>query len=305
MKRNGLFIIALIFCLSTGAQSLFVVSYNIRYKNNHDSINGDVWTKRCQVISDQINFMQPDIFGAQEVLVGQIRDFNRTLPRYAYIGVGRDDGKEAGEYAAIFYRKDKFQLLKNGNFWLSETPEKPGLGWDAVCVRICSWGLFKDKKTKLKFYFFNLHMDHVGTVARREAAKLVISKIKELTDGKLPVILTGDFNVDQYNEVYQIFNQSGVLKDSYIHAKERYAENGSFNNFNPHMITDSRIDHIFVSPKFDVQNYGMLTDVYWTKEVQENETKGHDAPQEINLKNGKIRMPSDHYPVFARLYFRK
>ena len=305
MKRNGLFIIALIFCLSTGAQSLFVGSYNIRYKNNHDSINGDVWTKRCQVISDQINFMQPDIFGAQEVLVEQIRDFNRTLPRYAYIGVGRDDGKEAGEYAAIFYRKDKFQLLKNGNFWLSETPEKPGLGWDAVCVRICSWGLFKDKKTKLKFYFFNLHMDHVGTVARREAAKLVISKIKELTDGKLPVILTGDFNVDQYNEVYQIFNQSGVLKDSYIYAKERYAENGSFNNFNPHMITDSRIDHIFVSPKFDVQNYGMLTDVYWTKEVQENEMKGHDAPQEINLKNGKIRMPSDHYPVFARLYFRK
>ena len=128
MKRKGTMLFFLILCMTAAAQSLFVGSYNIRYKNNHDSINGDYWGKRCQVISDQINFMRPDIFGAQEVLVSQLHDFDRTLPGYAHIGIGRDDGKEAGEFEPIFYRKDKIQLLKEGHFWLSETPDRPGLG---------------------------------------------------------------------------------------------------------------------------------------------------------------------------------
>lgn len=305
MKRNGTILFFLILCMTAVAQPLFVGSYNIRYKNNHDSINGDYWGKRCQVISDQINFMQPDIFGAQEVLVSQLHDFDRTLPGYAHIGVGRDDGKEAGEFEPIFYRKDKIRLLKEGHFWLSETPDRPGLGWDAACVRICSWGLFKDKKTKLKFYFFNLHMDHVGIVARREAARLVVSKIKEITREKHPAILTGDFNVDQYNEIYQTFAQSNILKDSYTYARQRFAENGTFNSFNPYLMTDSRIDHVFVSPKFEVENYGVMTSTYWTTDEHTTEGKGHDAPREIGFKTGKIRLPSDHYPVFVRLNFKK
>lgn len=301
MKKYGIILIFLTTCLTITAQPLFVGSYNIRYKNHGDSINGNSWEKRCQVISDQINFMQPDIFGTQEVLIGQLHDLDRALPHYAYIGVGRDDGKEAGEYEAIFFRKDKIKLLKEGHFWLSETPEKPGLGWDAACVRVCSWGLFKDKTTKLKFYFFNLHMDHVGIVARREAAKLVVKRIKEITNGKNPVILTGDFNVDQHNEIYQTFTSSGLLNDSYVHAQQRLAENGTFNSFNPYLITNSRIDHVFVSPRFKVENYGLLTSAYWTEDEGAAEGKGHDAPQEIGFKIGKIRLPSDHYPVFVRL----
>ena len=128
-----------------------------------------------------------------------------------------------------------FQLLDHGDFWLNETPDKPALGWDAACIRICTWGKFSVKTAQndanykqsdspkdnhKTFYYFNLHMDHVGVVARREAAKLVVKRIKEMTDG-LPVILTGDFNVDQNDEIYTIFTQSGLLKDSFDAAVER------------------------------------------------------------------------------------
>lgn len=261
------------------AQELYVGTYNIRYENKDDSIKGNVWTKRCQVICDQINFESPDVFGAQEVLVSQLHDMLSCLDGYDYIGVGRDDGKEAGEYAAIFYKKDRVKLLEEGHFWLNETPDIPKLGWDAACIRICTWGKFKNLRTKKKFYFFNLHMDHVGTIARREAAKLVVSRIKDIAKDA-PVILTGDFNVDQTDEIYTIFDHSGILKDSYDHARIRFAENGTFNSFKMEVATNSRIDHIFVSPSFKVEAYGLRTDSYWVK--------------------GR-RNPSDHYPVFVKL----
>ena len=138
----------------------------------------------------------------------------KLLPDYNYLGVGRDDGKESGEYAAIFYRKNRLEVEDSGNFWLSETPEKPSKGWDAACVRICTWALFKDKVTKKHFYVFNLHMDHIGITARREAAKLVISRMESCKKG-YPIVLTGDFNVDQRSEVYNVFANSGILKDAY------------------------------------------------------------------------------------------
>ena len=201
---------------------MLVGSYNIRYKNSGDSINGDLWPKRCQVMCDQVNFMSPDIFGAQEVLHGQLIDMLACLNGYDYIGVGRDDGAAAGEYAAIFYRTDRLRLLDYGNFWLSETPDAPGLGWDAACVRICTWGRFAGQTATddEAFYFFNTHMDHVGVIARREAAKLIVSKIREIAQGA-PVILTGDFNVDQNDEIYVIFTESGFLKDSYLATRQR------------------------------------------------------------------------------------
>ncbi|MBQ2167810.1 MAG: endonuclease/exonuclease/phosphatase family protein, partial [Prevotella sp.] len=130
-----------------------------------------------------------------------------------------------------------------------------------------------------KFYFFNLHMDHVGVVARREAAKLVVSRIKEMAQDA-PVVLTGDFNVDQTDEIYSIFTQSGILKDSYENARIRFAENGTFNSFKVETKTDSRIDHVFVSPSFKVEAYGLRTDSYWAK--------------------GRRNL-SDHYPVFVKL----
>ena len=282
---------------------MLVGSYNIRYKNSGDSINGDLWPKRCQVMCDQVNFMSPDIFGAQEVLHGQLIDMLACLNGYDYIGVGRDDGAAAGEYAAIFYRTDRLRLLDYGNFWLSETPDAPGLGWDAACVRICTWGRFAGQTATddEAFYFFNTHMDHVGVIARREAAKLIVSKIREIAQGA-PVILTGDFNVDQNDEIYVIFTESGLLKDSYLATRQRFAENGTFNSFNPDLYTESRIDHIFVSPETDVYSYGVLTDGYWQPDIESSDTiKGHDAPQQINFSKYTRRLPSDHYPVFIRI----
>lgn len=302
MKKRLLTGSALLFLsvLVASAQML-VGSYNIRYKNAQDSLRGDLWTKRCQVICDQVNFMSPDIFGTQEVLYPQLQDMLRGLDGYDYIGVGRDDGERAGEYAAIFYKKNRVRLLSQGNFWLSETPERPGLGWDAACIRICTWGKFKNLRTKKKFYYFNLHMDHVGIQARREAAKLVVARIKEIAKGA-PVVLTGDFNVDQYDEIYRIFTDSGVLKDSYVSARLRFAENGTFNSFKSDLFTKSRIDHIFVSPKTRVEAYGVLTNSYWVPDTMTAPSqKASDAPQEISFQRYQRRLPSDHYPVFVRL----
>ena len=287
IKKLCLLATAILLSCPIFAQDMLVGTYNIRYKNKGDSIKGEVWSKRCQVICDQINFMSPAIFGTQEVLHTQLKDLLNGLRNYGYIGVGRDDGKTKGEYAAIFYDKNRLRLLDHGNFWLNETPDRPALGWDAACIRICTWGKFKDLLTGRKFYFFNLHMDHVGRVARREGARLVVSKIRDIA-GKTPVVLTGDFNVDQTDEIYSIFSDSGILTDTYIAASIRFAENGTFNDYKTQLKTSSRIDHVFVSPSIHVDAYGVLTDSYWTP----------------NTGSYTRRNPSDHYPVMVRIRWK-
>ena len=282
MKHRVFFLLAaLLLAAAMPAQPLYVGSYNIRYQNDDDNREGNSWQQRCPVVCAQLNFEHPDIFGAQEVLAKQLKDMAELLTDYDHIGVGRDDGKSAGEHEVIFFDRQRIRLLDHGHFWLSETPDKPGLGWDAACTRICTWGKFRDLNSRRVFFFFNLHMDHVGVVARREGARLVVSRIHELAKGK-PVILTGDFNVDQTDEIYSIFTSSGLLNDSYEQAQMRFAENGTFNAFKPERHTDSRIDHVFVSPAFTVLRYGVLTNSYWDGE-------------------GIRRLPSDHYPVFVRL----
>lgn len=305
MKKVTFTLLMLAVATAVSAQSLFVGTYNVRNQNDDDQREGNGWPQRVSVICDMINFEQPDIFGTQEAKIGQVRDMLRLLDGYDYIGVAREDGKEDGEHSAIFFKKDYLQLLDHGDFWLSETPDRPGLGWDAACVRICTWGKFRDKRTKMKFYYFNLHMDHVGVVARREGAKLVVKKIQELTDGKTPVILTGDFNVDQNDEIYTIFTKSGLLNDSYAVAKQRFCENGTFNAFKPDLKTQSRIDHIFLSPKFEVNHYGVLTNCYWTPSADKEQLKGKDAPQEIRFQRYERRLPSDHYLVLAKIHYKK
>ncbi|MBR4828961.1 MAG: endonuclease/exonuclease/phosphatase family protein [Muribaculaceae bacterium] len=303
MKRVILSLVfGAVLSMSLSAQ-LLVGSYNIRYKNDGDSARGNVWAKRCQVICDQVNFMAPDIFGSQEVLHEQLLDLLAGLDGYDFIGVGRDDGKTGGEYAAIFYKTARLRLLDQGNFWLNETPDRPALGWDAACIRICTWGKFARQTATDDdaFFFFNLHMDHVGVTARREAAKLIVRKIRELASGK-HVIVTGDFNVDQNDEIYSIFIDSGLLKDSYEASRVRFAENGTFNSFDTNLYTESRIDHIFVSPATDVESYGVLTNSYWVPDRDSTDKlKGHDAPQQISFSKYTRRQPSDHYPVFVRL----
>ncbi len=275
-----LFALVALLCLAVQGQGLYVGTYNIRCENKGDYKKGNGWEQRCPVVCAQINFQHPDILGTQEVLAEQLDDMKARLTDYDYIGVGRDDGKRKGEHTVIFYDRKTIRLLQQGHFWLSETPDKPGLGWDAACTRICTWGKFRSRKAGKTFYFFNLHLDHVGVVARRESARLVVRRIREIAKGK-PVILTGDFNVDQKDTIYSIFTTSGLLNDSYEHSKQRFAENGTFNGFNPDRKTDSRIDHIFVSPSFHVMRYGILTNCYWTDQER--------------------RLPSDHYPVFVRL----
>lgn len=271
------------------AQSLTVCSYNIRYKNREDSIRGNGWQRRCQSICRQMRWEHPDIFGTQEVLHPQLLDLASGLPDYLWVGVGRDDGHVAGEYAAIFYDPRRVELLDSGHFWLNETPERPALGWDAACVRICTWGYFRDRLSQRDFYFLNLHMDHVGKQARAESARLVMQRISTMTDGgQKPAVLTGDFNVPQTDTLYALLTGGGVLKDCYTAAAERFAENGTYNSFSPDGYTTERIDHILVTPQTTVDAYAVLTDSYW-------------SPGD----GGKMqrRNLSDHYPVFARIRF--
>ena len=305
MKRLSLIAIMVFVASQMFAAQMLVGTYNIRLKVASDSVKGEVWNKRCQVMCDQVNFMAPAIFGAQEVLHVQLLDMLAGLDGYDYIGVGRDDGITGGEYSAIFYKTSELRLLDSGNFWLNETPDRPALGWDAACIRICTWGKFvrQTDSNDEAFYYFNLHMDHVGVVARREAAKLIVSRIREIAQGA-PVIVTGDFNVDQKDEIYGIFTGSGLLKDSYEAARIRFAENGTFNSFDIDLYSDSRIDHIFVSPATQVEAYAIMTNSYWVPNVNSDATvKGHDAPQQIDFSHYTRRQPSDHYPVFVRLEF--
>ncbi len=303
MKKNIVFVVFILTFFIINAQSLLVGSYNVRNKNDYDAKQDNGWNIRAEKICELINFEQPDVFGTQEVLNNQLNDMLQLLDRYSYIGVGRDDGKTLGEYAAIFYNKERIELLEDGNFWLAEETDKPKKGWDAACIRICTWGKFRDNQTKKIFFFFNLHMDHVGVVARKESAKLVVAKIKQIAQGTTS-ILTGDFNVDQNNEIYETFTKSGILKDSYQIAKYKMIPNGTFNSFNPLIRTNSRIDHIFVTNDFTVDNYAVMTNMYWISKNKKENIKGHDAPNEISFKEGIIRTPSDHYPIFARIRWK-
>lgn len=280
------------------AQRLNVATYNIRNDNNkEDAARGDGWTQRYPVIADLIRFHEFDVFGTQEGLHHQLEDLKKNLPHYTYTGRGRDDGKEAGEYSAIFYNTSKFELLDHGDFWLSTQTDRPNKGWDAVLPRICSWAKLQVKENGKTFYFFNVHFDHVGTTARKESAKLILSKVKELA-GNHTAILTGDFNVDQHSDSYQVLEKSHIMKDAYGTATLKYATNGTFNNFNPNSKTDNRIDHIFLTTDFKVFKYGILTDSYRSplKNPQEAYQSGN-FPKEVSLKDYRARVPSDHFPV--------
>lgn len=253
-----------------------VATYNLRYNNPGDGVNA--WPNRKETVKALIRFHEFDLFGTQEGLRDQLTDLSE-LNEFAFLGVGRDDGKEAGEHSAIFYRKNRFNVLQSGNFWLSETPDKPGKGWDATCCnRICSWAKFNDLDTKKAFYFFSVHFDHQGVEARRQSGKLMVAKIREIAKNE-PVILVGDFNSTPDTE--QIQTIQTLLNDAYaITAMPPYGPVGTFNSFKFDAPMDQRIDYIFVSKQFSVLKYGVLTDA----------------------KNQ--RYPSDHQPVVAKVVLK-
>ena len=305
MKKLIIFVSLLFLAMAYGKaedkEVLKIATFNLRMDTPSDGENA--WFHRKDMVNDLIRFYGFDLFGTQEGFTHQLNDILR-LSDYRFIGVGRDDEKDAGEHCAIFYRSDRFKVLDQGDFWLSETPDVPSKGWDAVLPRICSWGHFKCKDTGFEFLFFNLHMDHIGKKARVESAFLVQDKMKELGKGKeLPAILTGDFNVDQTHQSYDAFVSKGVLCDSYEKAGFRYAINGTFNDFDPNSFTESRIDHIFVSPSFQVKRYGVLTDTYRSIVGKGEKKQANDCPEEIDIKTYQARTPSDHFPVKVELEF--
>lgn len=260
------------------AQELTIGTYNIRYDNPRDT--GNLWIDRAPVVGSLIRFHDFDIFGTQEGLKNQLNDIATALPQYSYCGVGRDDGKDKGEHSAIFYKKNDFILLNKGDFWLSQTPDKPGLGWDATCChRICSWVYLQHKKTGKKFYFFNAHYDHQGVQARKESSKLILQKINEIAANE-PVIFTGDLNGSHKSEWYRTIATSGKLKDTYKQVKYPYASSASHNGFGRTKDSIDIIDHIFITDHITASKWGVLTDTY----------------------HGKY--PSDHFPVLAKLSFK-
>ena len=303
-KRSLLLSVFVFLSFALSAQDLSVCSFNIRYMVAEDSVRHDNWARRQSQLCALLNCESPDIFGTQETLYPQLCDLLQAMPDYAYIGVGRDDGEKGGEFSPIFYRKDRLELLNEGHFWLSGQPDKPGKGWDAACTRICTWGYFKDKRSKRRFYFFNTHMDHVGVTARREGAKLIMAKMKAFRKTNEPVILTGDFNVDQRSEVYKVFASSGFLADCFVRARYRFAENGTFNAFDPGRWTDSRIDHVFVTNDLRVRSYAIHTDGYWEKIADLNDNTSDGKAGNSAQEHYHIHTLSDHYPVFVKLSFQ-
>jgi endonuclease/exonuclease/phosphatase family metal-dependent hydrolase len=267
MKKTLLLLIMACFFVSFGCRAktlqLNLMTFNVRYDNPEDSLNN--WQFRRGFVAKMINFYDVDVLGTQEVLHNQLTDMLAALPQYAYAGVGRLDGKEAGEYSAVFYKKEKFVLLKSGNFWLSENPSAAGVkGWDAACERIVTWVILQEKTTGKKFAFINTHFDHIGPIARRESAKLLLSKVDGIAQG-LPLFVSGDFNSIPKSEVITILTDkknSGYLTDSRSIASFIYGPEWTNHAFGRVPMEKRRIiDYIFVKNEISVQLQSVVAEM--------------------------------------------
>lgn len=255
------------------SQSLGMMSYNLRYATESDGENQ--WENRKEKVVDLLAFYDPAVFGIQEGLLHQLQYIDQKLPNYTYTGVGRDDGKEAGEFSAIFYDSTSLKLTESGTFWLSETPEKVSVGWDASMERICTYGLFEVRASGKQFWVFNAHFDHRGPMARLESAKLILEKVAQYNTHQLPVVLMGDLNVEpDSNPIKAIV---GKMEDGlHITEKPFYGPVGTFNGFEKSPVLDRRIDYIFTS-NLEVVSYAHIDDRY-----------------------GDNRFVSDHLPVWMK-----
>lgn len=256
-----------------------VMSFNIRMDNPEDSLNN--WKYRKDVAAQIIKDQNIDIVGTQEVLYNQLQDLLERLPDYNYVGVGREDGKQKGEYAALFYKKERFEKEDSGTFWLSETPDVAGSkGWDGACERVASWAVLKDKETGKKIFAINTHLDHVGETARQKGVTLLIDRAKQLSNG-LPVIITGDFNAER---------ESGVIK----HALD---PNNSMQLFDSYAIA-STTDHA----KWTFHDFGKLPEVErpYIDYIFVNKSVIVDEFKVMDEKLNDIYL-SDHCPIIAKL----
>lgn len=252
---------------------LKVMTFNIRYGTANDGENS--WQFRREIVFETIKKFGPEILGLQEALFFQIDEILKQFPNMALIGVGRDDGKQAGEYSCILYDKSRFKVDTTETFWFSETPTVPGSkNWGNNITRICTWAKFTDSVSKKKFYFYNVHLDHESQPSREKSTELLLTKMNMQSE-KLPEILTGDFNCGDTNPAIRTITNGG-LDDSYRVLHKKSADEGSFNEFKG-VTSGEKIDFIFISKHLKVKHAEIVRDSY----------------------SGKF--PSDHFPVTAVL----
>jgi endonuclease/exonuclease/phosphatase family metal-dependent hydrolase len=260
----------------TTVVDLKAMSFNLRYKNNNDP-SPHTWDERVPTIKRLINMERPDIIGTQEVLYTQLQDLEDALPKYKWLGLGREGGNR-GEYSAIFYKENDYKVLEYDHVWLSDTPNVIGSKtWGNNIPRMVTWAKFLDKKSNQQFYFVNTHFDHQSENARQKSAELILEVTKKF-DPELPIVLTGDFNAGPDTPTHQILTSEGAFADLWETADTRINEDlGTFNGFKDPTggAPERRIDWIL--------------------------GKGNLITNEIEIvnyqKNGQF--PSDHYPVMA------
>jgi endonuclease/exonuclease/phosphatase family metal-dependent hydrolase len=247
------------------------ISYNIRY-DGHSDVAPD-WSERKTPIVAQLQNERPSIIGFQEVLANQLKDLQQALPAFRYVGVGRDDAKEAGEFAPIFYDTTRYKLLQSGTFWLSPTPSIPSKGWDAALNRICTFALLESKYDHKKLWVLNTHFDHIGIEARLHSAELLLEKFAEFTQAvNVPLLLLGDFNAEP--DSFAIIQLKQTFQDLSCSKRHRELCSGpTFNAFTLNEADDKIIDYFFGSP-------GIIPIQY----------KVRQTPFERSF-------PSDHFPL--------
>lgn len=260
------------------SQNYKLMTYNLRYENTKDGAN--IWDNRKEFILSQIDYYEPDIFGTQEGLTGQVKWLDENLSNYSYIGIGRE-GETKGEYAAVFYNDKKFKVLESNTFWLSETPESVSRGWDAAQYRICSFALFEEAATGIKFYVFNTHFDHKGDIAREKSAELILTQINKINSTKHPCFLMGDFNLTPEQEPIQKISKA--MNDSRVVCTSKpFGPQETFCDFDVCKAPEKRIDFIFTGKEgISVTKYAAIVDVR------------------------NVRYPSDHYPVLINCTIKK
>ena len=278
MKKKNTIVLVVMMLLVSGVfygQNLKIMTYNIRLNVASDGENA--WPNRKDYFMSQVQFYSPDIFGVQEATPSQVIDIASGMPKYSKFGIGREEGG-TGEACTIYYKKDRFKLQESNTFWLSETPNVVSRGWDAACNRVCTYGLFTDLKTKKTFYVFNLHLDHMGEVARVKGVQVVLEKIKTINTKKYPVFLMGDFNSEPNTP--QIAEIKKVMDDTRDVSKEKpFGPSGTFNNFKHNEPVTLLIDYIFISKNsgLTVQKHAVLSD------------------------SKDLKYPSDHLPVLIEI----
>jgi len=220
---------------------LKLITFNIRYDNAQDGSNS--WVNRSGRVKQFLKDENADIIGIQEALFNQASELDeflssQTPSTYLRIGVGREDGKTKGEFAPIYFKQERFQLIRQECFWLSETPHEPSKGWDAACERIATVAVLFDLQTLDTLVVINSHWDHVGTEARAHSAEMISNYVKTFSS-ETTLFVMGDFNSIETDRGIQVLREN--LFDS---CPEKQAQVGTFNGFNHGMDNKPRIDYV-------------------------------------------------------------